>query len=807
MRAGLLVKRNMYETIVTSDIKVYGEIPFSKVNTFSFTARPDEHPRLFLEGYVEEEDAVRLEQIQMNRKYCEIRQGEAGTVIFAGTYKSVSIEHVNELIRVRAEVVSATQMLDYEKKSRSFQDAAATYGQVVKEVLSGSPGAVALLSKEADTPIGKPLLQYGETDWMFLKRLAGMLGISLVSDYRTFAPRFSFGVSDSNVTAVRTPQYDTRISGKYYADGGKQGGCYKGDYQSFCFQERKNIPLGNKVSFRGGTFMVHEQKGELRNGELTYTYQIGRQGFFAQPVVHGCSMGRVAVKGKIISTEGETVQVALDMDGNKAETARYSFPWIPVQGNAFYCMPEADTCAAVCFTEHGAYAFASPRINGETCGEFSVPSRRSFTSKEGKRLRLYPNTIAFEASGSLHLRLEKMLLLESHRRLEITAAGRIEFAGGSIRLDSPIQIESECLNEKMSRRNPPTGASTSLVMQYQFDMLGEQGVLCGWEHVEYRAFEDAPEEFDLTGWLTNLVVGAVVGLIFVGLAVLTMGASVILAGLLVGAATGAFVATGSMAINDMKDGEVTAFGDAMKEVAKSTLIGAIAGAAGGGVIALAGVSGGAISVGSGIAIGLSGAVEGAVDRGLRGEKITPFNIGTDFVVSALTAGIMDNIMRGGERLFRKAAMEAAEETVERSAREIAGETAEKATREAAEETAEKIGKNLDEVGDIVNGGKGGSYVLPNAEDLKMSQTVQNHMNDVIKKGPNAGQLSRPYIDSDGTTLLLKEIMESTAPVPDVVLQSGVRWDVSGTFRGSTGTWELVVDTSTNTVVHFNFVSQ
>ena len=37
-----------------------------------------------------------------------------------------------------------------------------------------------------------------------------------------------------------------------------------------------------------------------------------------------------------------------------------------------------------------------------------------------------------------------------------------------------------------------------------------------------------------------------------------------------------------------------------------------------------------------------------------------------------------------------------------------------------------------------NGGglavKGDTYVLPNAEKLKMSQTVQNHMNDVIKKG-------------------------------------------------------------------------
>ena len=142
------------------------------------------------------------------------------------------------------------------------------------------------------------------------------------------------------------------------------------------------------------------------------------------------------------------------------------------------------------------------------------------------------------------------------------------------------------------------------------------------------------------------------------------------------------------------------------------------------------------------------------------------------------------------------------------------EGAGKAAENAAEDAA-KAGKELEgaakgaesaaeDVGKVV---EGGTHTLPNAEDLKMSQTVQNHMNDVIKKGANAGQLSRPYIDSDGTTLLLKEIMESADPVPDTILQSGLRWDVSGTFRGSTGTWELVVDTSTNTVVHFNFVAQ
>lgn len=46
-------------------------------------------------------------------------------------------------------------------------------------------------------------------------------------------------------------------------------------------------------------------------------------------------------------------------------------------------------------------------------------------------------------------------------------------------------------------------------------------------------------------------------------------------------------------------------------------------------------------------------------------------------------------------------------------------------------------------------------------------------------------------------------MELAASVPEAFLLLGIRWDVSGTFRGITGTWELVVDA--NTIIHFNFV--
>ena len=92
MRAGLLVKRSMYETIATNDIKVYGEIAFSKINTCSFTARPNEHAKLFIEGYVQEDDAVRVEQMQMSGTFVRLEMGRLQRSffpVFTGQYPSI----------------------------------------------------------------------------------------------------------------------------------------------------------------------------------------------------------------------------------------------------------------------------------------------------------------------------------------------------------------------------------------------------------------------------------------------------------------------------------------------------------------------------------------------------------------------------------------------------------------------------------------------------------------------------------------------------------------------------------------------
>ncbi|WP_157975405.1 hypothetical protein, partial [Photorhabdus sp. CRCIA-P01] len=88
----------------------------------------------------------------------------------------------------------------------------------------------------------------------------------------------------------------------------------------------------------------------------------------------------------------------------------------------------------------------------------------------------------------------------------------------------------------------------------------------------------------------------------------------------------------------------------------------------------------------------------------------------------------------------------------------------------------------------------------NASELKLTKTVENHLNDLNKVGDRV----RPYGDS---RTLMQEIMDSKPPSTDPRgIPGALRWDVSGMMNGSKGTYELVVDPKTNTVLHFLFKS-
>lgn len=78
-----------------------------------------------------------------------------------------------------------------------------------------------------------------------------------------------------------------------------------------------------------------------------------------------------------------------------------------------------------------------------------------------------------------------------------------------------------------------------------------------------------------------------------------------------------------------------------------------------------------------------------------------------------------------------------------------------------------------------------------AFELEFSETAAGHA------------ATRPFMES---RLLIQEIMESAEPIADPQgALNTLRWEVPGSFNGSQGTWELVVNTVDRIIYHFNFV--
>ncbi len=84
--------------------------------------------------------------------------------------------------------------------------------------------------------------------------------------------------------------------------------------------------------------------------------------------------------------------------------------------------------------------------------------------------------------------------------------------------------------------------------------------------------------------------------------------------------------------------------------------------------------------------------------------------------------------------------------------------------------------------------------LPN---IKMTNTVAGHLREW---GSNM-RMSRAYMNAPRLTA--QEIMAAGKPMADPRgVPNAVAWEVPGAHGGKLGKWELVIDTSTNTIIHF-----
>ena len=181
--------------------------------------------------------------------------------VFRGLIQEISIGYEGDLKILRVKAQSRTSLLDIGVHTRAFQKTGRTYKEIAKYVVGANPGTYAIYGKESNQTCGVRI-QYRESDWEFLKRMAGELHTLVVPDCTNSHICFYFGVPEK---AKRRVLAET----SYCLSGGSVW-----EYQ---VESREILNLCDPVTFLGRNLLVYKAVTKLSGSELTNIYYLRDQ--------------------------------------------------------------------------------------------------------------------------------------------------------------------------------------------------------------------------------------------------------------------------------------------------------------------------------------------------------------------------------------------------------------------------------------------------------------------------------------------------------------------------------------------------
>ena len=551
-----------------SDLKFISSFAMEKILDFQTWEDPGEHARGNFRLLLSE-NGTGINS--MNAPIQLLGQGNTAGALFSGYPEKVEIKEERGYRIADIQAVSGTILLDQKKSNRVFQKKVQTYMGIASAVTADTDHSACILPG-SDMRTGGTLIQYQETDWRFLKRMASQLGLPLVPDTSYYYPRFYLGLPEGEKRELgEIISCDLCFDGRYYAVSGK---CLVDREDFICYDvvTRTSLSLGDRVTYEGRELLVSRKKTELAGGEVIFTYRLAGNSYTWVPWEDNPDYTGMSFVGSIVGTQGEQVEVAFDIDKTAAGGNRYGFA--PATGNLMYCMPQKGTKTALYIgngDEAQGIATGCIRTNGSTCEGTGSPEKKSFRSEHGKGMDLYPQRMGLDGgeTGKITFEDETGTTIESN-------GGLVLMAKEGIRLESMTGIAMQGMSDIMALYSE--GAS-SLCVNGSVDMLGRRTSLAGIVYQGYDPFEDAPQkgEFDWGGFARNLAIGLGVAIACVGLALIP-GIGPIVTGALIGAAIGTFCQTVYKANEEWQSGNVRSTIETVRDVVISAAAGGFTGA-------------------------------------------------------------------------------------------------------------------------------------------------------------------------------------------------------------------------------------
>lgn len=367
-------------------------------------------------------------------------------LLFCGLIKEILIDEENNLIQVIA--VGLEYGLDLEKGSQSFQDMGLTYMDMIRRTLK-EQGRVRYYENTKGKP-KSPIIRFQETEWEFIRRLAGYMGTIMYPIATSPTPLLALGVQNQGYKNLDYIIKESFISDniKYL----KNKNTSKGTYISVNIVTNQHLNLGDKVQYWNKIWIVMKKEVKTINSILVFRYIMGNEQSFKLECYGNTHLKGGSLRGRVIETRNEKVKLHLDIDQKQDIDLAYFFPYKPSTGNIMYSMPEVGEYANLYFPDE--YESNGYVVHGIKDLDNINREVKLLRTPNNKKIEMTPSNIELTSADNDHV--SKINLIDDSK-IAIETIGKISLkAVGKIRINCAqsallLAANSICLKQTNSQ--------------------------------------------------------------------------------------------------------------------------------------------------------------------------------------------------------------------------------------------------------------------------------------------------------------------------------------------------------------------
>jgi len=448
----------------------------TRIESLSIQQNLNKHATMLLTGIIDEkfidQFVVQNEEYKDIEIYTEDETSEY-KILFRGIVKEEQIRYVQGIYYIEIVGISYTYLLDIKKRKQSFQDAAKSLQEIVTHIMKQYEKWDVQDTINRKEGVGQLLIQYNETDWEFLKRLASLYHKPILPMINYKAPKLVFGAREGkNIGKLSQFNYVVSKDLAYYSKSknNKLPEIKLADTIIYKIKTRKEFDIGDIGEFQDRIIHIRSKYCEMQGGELQFEYELTTKNAFLQEDIYNQNIVGTSIKGTVLERVNDRVKVQLAIDENKQKKEHaWEFPYMTpysAEGHSgWYCMPEIGDTVNIYFPskrEEEAVAQNSVRSGGGKGDKITDPTVKYFRTADGKELKFSEDEISISCKN-MYIRMTE------NEGIRIVSSGNLNFSSGKgitlqaekeINIHANDQIKLEC-------------KSSEIVMNTNIDICGE----------------------------------------------------------------------------------------------------------------------------------------------------------------------------------------------------------------------------------------------------------------------------------------------------------------------------------------------